>query len=76
MNVSSRKSILFLLNHLVPAKASNPTTEMDVSLIVNNQEHLLIVLADTGANSTIILEAYNSVPFIKTNDSNTTTWRE
>jgi hypothetical protein len=32
------------------------------------------VLADTGANSSIILEAYTSAPFIKTDDSNTTTW--
>jgi hypothetical protein len=45
-----------------------------VSLIVNNEEHLLKVLADTGASSSIILEAYTSAPFIKINDSNTTTW--
>jgi hypothetical protein len=47
---------------------------MIVSLIVNYEEHLLIALADTGASSSIILEAYTSVPFIKTDDSNTTTW--
>jgi hypothetical protein len=47
-----------------------------VSIIVNNEEHLLRALADTGASSSIILEAYNSAifPFIKTDDNNTTTW--
>jgi hypothetical protein len=45
-----------------------------VSLIVNNEEHLLRALADTGACSSIILEAYTSAPFIKTDDNNTTTW--
>jgi hypothetical protein len=45
-----------------------------VSLIVNNEEHLLRALADTGASSSIILEANTSAPFIKTDDSNTTTW--
>jgi hypothetical protein len=47
-----------------------------VSLIVNNEKHLLRVLADTGASSSIILEAYTSVtfPFIKNDDNNTTTW--
>jgi hypothetical protein len=48
---------------------------MVVSLIVNSEEHLLRTLADTGArSSSIILEAYTSSPFIKTDDSNTTTW--
>jgi hypothetical protein len=56
------------------AKTSHPTTELVVSLIVNNEEHLLRALADTGASSSIILEAYTSAPFIKTDDSNTTTW--
>jgi hypothetical protein len=48
-----------------------------VSLIVINEEHLLRALADTGASSSIILEAYTSatLPFIKTDDSNTTIWR-
>jgi hypothetical protein len=34
------------------------------------------MLADIGASSSIILEAYTSAifPFIKTDDSNTTTW--
>jgi hypothetical protein len=45
-----------------------------MSLIVNNEEHLLRALAHTGASSSIILEPYNSAPFIKTDDSNTTTW--
>jgi hypothetical protein len=45
-----------------------------VSLIVNNEEHLLRALADTGASSSIILEVYTSAPFIKTDDSNITTW--
>jgi hypothetical protein len=49
-------------------------TELVVSLIVNNEEHLLRALADTGASSSIILDAYTSAPFIKTDDSNTTTW--
>jgi hypothetical protein len=37
---------------------------------------MLRVLADTGASSSIILEAYTSAtsPFIKKDDSNTTTW--
>jgi hypothetical protein len=47
---------------------------MVVSLTVNNEEHLLKALADTGANSSSILEAYTSAPLIKTDDSNTTTW--
>jgi hypothetical protein len=47
-----------------------------VNLIVNNEEHLLRALADTGASSSIILEAYTSaiLPFIKTDDNDTTTW--
>jgi hypothetical protein len=47
-----------------------------VSIIVSNKEHLLRALADTVASSSIILEAYTSAisPFIKTDDSNTTTW--
>jgi hypothetical protein len=56
------------------AKSSHPTTELVVSLMVNNEEHLLRTLADTGASSSIILETYTSAPFIKTDDSNTTTW--
>jgi hypothetical protein len=32
------------------------------------------VLADTGTSSSIILEAYSSAPFIKTDDKNTTNW--
>jgi hypothetical protein len=45
-----------------------------VSLIVNNEKHLLRALADTGVRSSIILEACTLAPFIKTDDSNTTTW--
>jgi hypothetical protein len=45
-----------------------------VSFVVNNEEHLLRALADTGASSSIILEAYTSAPLIKTDDNNTTTW--
>jgi hypothetical protein len=56
------------------AKSSHSTTELLVSLIVDNKEHQLRALADTGASSSIILEAYTSAPFIKTDDSNTTTW--
>jgi Aspartyl protease len=36
--------------------------------------HLLRALADTGASSSIILEAYTSKLFIKNNDDNKTTW--
>jgi hypothetical protein len=56
------------------AKSSHPTTELVLSLIVNNEEHVLRALADTGNSSSIILEAYTSAPFIKTYDSNTITW--
>jgi hypothetical protein len=45
-----------------------------VSLIVNNEEHLLRALADTGASSSIILEAYTSASLINTDQNNTTTW--
>jgi hypothetical protein len=45
-----------------------------LSLIVNNEQRLLRALADTGSSSSIIHEAYTSAPFIKTDDSNTTTW--
>jgi hypothetical protein len=47
-----------------------------VSLIVNNEEHLLRALADTGANSSIILEAYTSALCIKTNDNDNTNWNK
>jgi hypothetical protein len=44
------------------AKSSHLTTELVVSLIVNNEEHLLRALADTGASSSSssILELHNS----------------
>jgi hypothetical protein len=65
---SSRKTKL--------AKSYHPTTELVVSLIVNNEEHLLRGQDGTISSSSIILEAYTSAtfPFIKTDDSNTTTW--
>jgi hypothetical protein len=56
------------------AKSFHPTTKLVVSLVVINEEHLLRALADIGASSSIILEAYTSAPFIKIDDSNTTTW--
>jgi hypothetical protein len=43
-------------------------------MVVNNEEHLVRLLADTGASSSIIIEAYTSAPFIKTDDNNTTNW--
>jgi hypothetical protein len=58
------------------AKSSHPTTELVMSLVFYNEEHLLRALADTGARNSIILEAYTSATsqFIKTDDNNTTTW--
>jgi hypothetical protein len=46
-------------------KTAHPTSELVVSLQVNTEEHLLRALADIGASSSIILEAYTSKPFIK-----------
>jgi hypothetical protein len=45
--------------------------ELFVSLMANYVEHLLRALADTGDNNGRILEAYNSAPFIKTDQTNT-----
>jgi hypothetical protein len=45
-----------------------------VSLFVNNEEHLLRALAETGSSSSIILEAYTSPPSIKKDYNNTNTW--
>jgi hypothetical protein len=61
-----------LANHLT----QQSITELVVNLIVNNEEHLLRALADTGATTSSVLEACTSAtfPFIKTDDSNTTTW--
>jgi hypothetical protein len=42
------------------AKTSHPTTELVVSLEINDKEHLLRALEDTGASSRIIHEAYTS----------------
>jgi hypothetical protein len=81
MKIQLRSTCLLILNPLALAKLSyqnhltqQSVTEFLVSFIVNNEEHLLRALADTGASSSIILEAYISAPFIKTDDSNTTTW--
>jgi hypothetical protein len=46
-------------------KTSHPTSELVVSLIVNHEEHVLRVLADRGAYSSIILEAYAPKNLIK-----------
>jgi hypothetical protein len=46
------------LHHLT----QQPINELVVSIIVNNEEHLLRALADTGASSSIILEVYTSQP--------------
>jgi hypothetical protein len=47
-----------------------------MSLIVDDEDHLLRALVDIGVSSNIILEAFTSTifQFIKTDDSNTTTW--
>jgi hypothetical protein len=65
---SSRKTKIATLSNQQPA------IELVVSIIVNNEEHLLRALADTRTSSSIILEAYTSAPFIKTDFSHTTTW--
>jgi hypothetical protein len=76
MKVRSRSACLLLPNSLVLAKLSyqNHLTQQSIPeliliLIVNNEECLLRALADTGASSSIILEAYTSAPFINTYDS-------
>jgi hypothetical protein len=82
MKMSKSSTFLLLLNPLALAKPSKQNhlpqqsiTELVVSLIVNHEEYLLRDLADTGASSSsIILEAYTSAPFIKTDDSNATMW--
>jgi hypothetical protein len=81
MKLRTRITFLLLLNTLAleKLKQQNHLThqsinELVMSFIVNNEEHLLRALADTGASSSRILEAYTSAPFIKTDDSNTTTW--
>jgi hypothetical protein len=46
-------------------------------IIVNHEEHLRRAIADTGASSSIIPEAYSSTPSIKNDkndDCNTTRW--
>ena len=53
---------------------SHPTTELVVSLNVNHEEHVLRALADTGASTSIILEAYTSKDLIKQDKDSKTTW--
>jgi hypothetical protein len=53
---------LKLQNYLI----QQTNTDLVVSFIFNLEKHLLRALADTGANSTSILEAYASAPSIKT----------
>jgi hypothetical protein len=57
-----------------PVKNSHPTTELVVTLKVNHEEHGLRALADTGARSSMILEAYTSKDLIKQNKDIKTTW--
>ena len=57
-----------------PVETSHPTTELVVSLNVNHEEHVLRALADTGASSSIILEAYASKDLSKQNKDSKTTW--
>ena len=56
------------------SKTSHPTSELVVSLNINNEELLLRALADTGASSSIILEGYTSKNLIQRDKSNQTTW--
>ena len=56
------------------AKTSHPRLKLVVSLTVNQEEHLLRALADTGASSSIIIEAYTSRHLIKNDDENKTIW--
>jgi hypothetical protein len=53
---------------------SHPTTELVVTLNVNDEEHVLRALADTGASSSIILKAYTSKDSITQNIESKTTW--
>jgi hypothetical protein len=76
-----KEKFLVLLSILVLAKLSlqnhltqQPSSELIVSLIVNHEDNLHRALAVTVASSSIILEAYTSATFIKTDDINTTTW--
>jgi hypothetical protein len=56
------------------AKTSHPTSELVVSLNINNNEQLLRALADTGASSSIILKGYTSKNLIQRDKSSQTTW--
>jgi hypothetical protein len=55
-------------------KTSHPTSELVVSLNINHEEYVLRALADTGASSSIILEAYTSKNLIKCDEEIKTTW--
>jgi hypothetical protein len=44
------------------------------TLDVNHEKHVLRALADTGASSSIILDAYTSKDLIKHNEDNKATW--
>ena len=55
------------------SKTSHPTSELVVSLNINNEEQLLRALADTGASSSIIPESYTSKNLIQREKSNQTT---
>jgi hypothetical protein len=65
MKVNNRSTCLLLLNSLALAKLIQKNhltqqiiTELVVSLIVNNEKHLLRALGDTGSSSSSIHEAY------------------
>jgi Aspartyl protease len=55
-------------------KTSHQTSKLVVSLNVNHEEHLLRALTDTGASSSIILEAYAPKNLIKYDEEQKTTW--
>jgi hypothetical protein len=55
-------------------KASHPTSELIVSLNVNYEEHVLRVLADTDASSSIILEACAPKNLIRYDEETKSTW--
>jgi hypothetical protein len=50
------------------AKTSHPTSEVFFCLTFNQEKYSLRAIADTGASSSMILEAYTSKPLINNND--------
>jgi hypothetical protein len=79
--VKVKSTLLLLLNPLILITLSYHNyliqklmTGLLVSLIISHEENLLRAVADTVASSNISLEAYNLIPFIKSDDSNTFTW--